>query len=98
MTTADLVTRANRRAQRRFRAMVTTHTYANPTDHRTQLYVQAERLLDALRGEQADFDLDAAHDAADWRFAVMTGDYAAGVALPDVPVADPGCHYAGMAS
>ena len=82
MTTADLVTRANRRAQRRFRAMVTTHTYANPTDHRTQLYVHAERLLDRLKGEQADFDLAAAHDAGDWRLAAMTGEY-----VPDVPLA-----------
>lgn len=96
MTTAELVTKANRRAQRRFRAMVITHVYANPTDHRTQLYVQAERLLDTLRGQQADADLDAAHDAADWRLAVMTGEY-----VPDVPLAmtpDPGDWFAGMAS
>lgn len=99
--TPDLAAKANRRAQRRFRAMVTAHVYADPTDHRTVLYTQAERLLDTIRGDEAEFELDAAHDAADWRYAVMTGDYAAGVELPDVPLAftvDLGDHFAGMAS
>lgn len=98
---AATLRRAHARAQRRFHEMAAAQVYGDPTDRRTRLYVQAERLIDRLRGEPLEFDIDAAHDAADWRMAVMTGDYAAGVVLPDVPLAmtpDPGDWYAGMAS
>ena len=84
---AHTITRAHARAQRRFHEMAAAQVYGDPTDRRTRLYVQAERLIDRLRGEPVEFDIDSAHDVADWRFAVMTGDYAAGVALPDVPLA-----------
>jgi hypothetical protein len=74
-----LLLRANARAQRRFHAMVVQRVYANPADPRTRLYVEAERLIDALRGEAA-WQLSLA-DLEDLR--VRDG-------LPDVPLAAPG--------
>lgn len=50
---AGIVERAHARAQRRFRHMLTDQTYGDPTNRRTVLYVQAERLVDALLGEMA---------------------------------------------
>lgn len=46
-----LLDRAHARAQRRFRAMVDHHAFPIPSAPETRLYVQAERLVDALIDE-----------------------------------------------
>lgn len=90
-----VIRKANLRAQRRLRAYLD-----DPSPARWELYVESEDRYDDLRGLPrlaSRADVDAAHDAADWRLAEMTGDYTAGVGvLPDVPLAlmpDPGDHY-----
>lgn len=96
---ARILTRAHNRAQRRLHSMVEAQVYGDPTDRRTRLYVQAERLIDRLRGEPSEFDLDV---LAEWRLVASTGDYSAGLGLPDVPLAalaiEMGDIFAGMAS
>lgn len=97
-TPSRIVRKANNRAQRRFHAMAVAQVYHDPTDRRTRLYVQAERLLAVLRGErQAAAAFDAAEDAM-WRaYAAGLEDAAVSIdALPDVPLArtpDPGDHF-----
>lgn len=49
----DVLERANARAQRRFHDMLAAHTFAEPTSRHTRLYLQAERLIDALMTEAA---------------------------------------------
>jgi hypothetical protein len=84
-----IIRKADRRAQRRLRQVLIAHTYADPTDHRTVLYAQAERLLRNLMGEEHP-DL---MESMEWRMVNEMGDYTAGLELPDVPLAltpDPG--------
>lgn len=56
MSTSTIL-RANDRAQRRFRRMLTDATYSDPTARATRLYVEAERLIDRLHGEAPMFTL-----------------------------------------
>lgn len=85
---ATLDRRAWDRAQRRFRRMLDERTYGDPTSRSRRLYVQAERLLDRLRGQHDGFDLRAdarmsalfdASSAELWELAEAE--------LPDVPLA-----------
>lgn len=58
-----LLVKAHQRAQRRLRAMVVANTYGDPQATETRLYVQSERLVDALlieaAWEQTKAELDA---------------------------------------
>lgn len=57
---ADLATldrRAWDRAQRRLHRMIDDRAYSDPTARSTRLYVQAERLLDRIRGQREAFEL-----------------------------------------
>lgn len=83
MIPARIIRKADRRAQRRLRRVLVDHTYSDPTDHRTRLYHESERLLDRLKGETG-------YESAAWRVAVIEGEYA--------PSEDLGDHFAGMAS
>lgn len=63
-----LLTRANRRAQRRLRALIIARTYSDMDSRESRLYTQAERLVDTLQveseweREKAEFDLLLAQD------------------------------------
>ena len=48
---ATLDAKAWDRTQRRFRHMINASTYGDPNARSTRLYLEAERLLDRLRGE-----------------------------------------------
>jgi len=92
---ARLIRKADRRAARRLRAVLVAGTYNDPEDRTTRLYHEAERLLDRLQGEPVRW----AWEAASERAVVMGGAYYdLSISLPDVPLADKGDHYAGMAS
>lgn len=87
----DPITAADVAAQAAF------HAYHEAKDPEAQSrlwrdYQRAEAVHQRLRGDITDAERleAAAHDAADWRMAVATGDYTAAVGLPDVPLADPG--------
>jgi hypothetical protein len=60
--TQGLLEKAQARTQRRFRTMVQTQAYADPTAPETRLYTQAERLVDRLledaRWERTKAELD----------------------------------------
>jgi len=77
------------------------HTYNDYDDRRTRLYLEAEALLARLNGELSravDQERWAWEAAAD-RSQTMGGVYyVLGLELPDVPLADAGDHFAGMAS
>lgn len=87
---ADLATldrRAWDRAQRRFRRMTEDRAYSDPTARSTRLYVQAERLLDRIRGQREAFELrtearmSALFDATNAELVELAD------ALPDIPLA-----------
>jgi len=63
MVDHQTIERANARAQRRLRAMIVSRVYADPNARATRLYVQAERLLDALLGEAQWYRSKAEMDA-----------------------------------
>jgi len=85
-----IIRKADRRAQRRLRRVLTEHTYSDPTDHRTRLYHESERLLDRLKGEPS-------FDAAAWRVTVIEGEYAfdpsEGESFDPIRTPDSGDHY-----
>ena len=89
-----IIRAANRRAQRRLRAVLDANAGHDPGHRTTRLYWQSERLLDALKGEPS-------FDAMDWRTAALTGSYDPSEGeshdpLPDIPLAmtpDPGDHH-----
>ena len=82
-----IIRAANRRAQRRLRAVLDANAGHDPGHRTTRLYWQSERLLDALKGEPS-------FDAMDWRTAALTGSYpidgTSHDPLPDIALADPG--------
>ena len=87
---ADLATldrRAWDRAQRRFQRMTADRAYSDPTARSTRLYVQAERLLDRIRGQREAFELrtdarmSALFDATHAELRELAD------ALPDIPLA-----------
>lgn len=95
----DVMVRAHARAQRRFHRMIVEASYADPTSRSARLYIQAERLIDRLRGEQDAYVLtdralearvDAAWDASCRELAEIedAGDDSPWC-LPDAPKADP---------
>jgi len=93
---ARIIRKADRRAARRLRVVLMAHTYNDPEDPRTRLYHEAERLLDRLQGDEP---IRLAWDAAADRAVSMAGAYYdISFQLPDVPLADPGDHFAGMTS
>ena len=75
-----IIRAANRRAQRRLRAVLVEQTYNEPGHRTTTLYHQSERLLDSLKGER-----DALPPA--------TFDPAEGSWDPMPALADPGDHH-----
>jgi hypothetical protein len=86
---ATITLRAQERAQRRFRRMLDARSYGDPTSRTTRLYVQAERLIDRLRGEEDAFELnmravDARMDALHEATHADLDDLAA---FPDIPLA-----------
>ena len=92
-----IIRAANRRAQRRLRAVLVEQTYNDPGHRTTTLYHQSERLVDRLKGDTA-YTLA---ESADWRTAALTGSYDPSEGeshdpLPDIPLAmtpDPGDHH-----
>jgi len=95
MVASDTILRAHERAQRRFRRMLDQRTYGDPTSRTTRLYVQAERLIDRLRGEEEAFDLDmraidARMDALHEATHADLDDLAAFPGFPDIPLAAEG--------
>lgn len=63
MLDQGIIVKAHARAQRRLRAMVHAKSYGDPEAAETRLYVQSERLVDALlieaAWEQTKGELDA---------------------------------------
>lgn len=87
MTPQRVIRKADRRAQRRLRRVLVDHTYSDPTDHRTVLYHQAERLLDRLKGERG-------FESAVWRVVVETASYSPDEGESFDPLTpDPGDHF-----
>jgi hypothetical protein len=70
MVNEGLIRKANARAQRRFHAMLEAQAYADAKARETILYVQSERLMDALlteltwetRKAELDFAMSQDHD------------------------------------
>ena len=82
----DLRQQANDRAQAAFRRLVRHRIATGEWDrHLLAEYNLAEQELDRI--DSAAYD---AAEAAAWSLSVITGEYV------DVPLADPGDHFAGM--
>lgn len=64
MVNPGLLVKAHQRAQRRLRSMVEANAYSDPKAPETRLYVQSERLVDALLGELQWESVKAELDAA----------------------------------
>lgn len=67
---AHAASRADERAQRRFRAMCQARAWSNPDADVTRRYIEAERLLDRLHGEPHEhlgaFEISVIGDCSEW--------------------------------